>query len=202
MSKLAHFISVITHPILLPTWMFLIIIVSGVCKVAHINAAICLSIVFATTFIIPAVFLLILKKIGVIKSLMMESREDRFIPIFILAIFLYVTTRFFSNIETLGIFNYYLICNTVLCAIVFWVNLYWKISMHTIGWGGFVAMLFVMSTVSARIYLPYFIASIIISGVVASARLYLKSHSDAQIYTGFTVGFIVVFTLYQFTVNC
>lgn len=196
MNKLAQFISVIAHPILLPTWMFLIIIASGICKAAYLNAGVCIAIVFITTFLIPSLFLLILKKFGVIHSITMKKREDRFIPLIVVVVFLFVATRFFSKLAGLEIFNYYLLCNIALCTIVFWVNIYWKISMHAIGWGGFTAMLFLMSTASATIYMPYFIASILISGIVASARLYLKSHKESQIYTGFVIGFIFVSILY------
>ena len=47
-----------------------------------------------------------------------------------------------------------------------------------------------------RMYLLYFVTSIIIAGVVAAARLKLKSHSNAQIYTGFAMGFSVVIIMF------
>ena len=192
MRKLAQFISVISHPIFLPTWMFLIFMATGICEIALIREDICLAIVFATTFVMPALSLLLLKKIKVIKSITMERREDRFIPLFVMVIFLYITSRFFDGIITLGLYNFYLICNMLLCVIVFWINLWWKISMHGIGWGAFTATLMIMTTISSNIYLPYFILSILVSGIVGSSRLYLKSHNTSQIYTGFVVGFILV----------
>ena len=128
---------------------------------------------------------------------MMEKREERFIPLFIMVIFLYSTSRFFNGIYALSLYNFYLICNLVLCVIVFWVNLYWKISFHGIGWGAFVGMLFIMSTIASNLYLGYFIVSILISGIVGWARLKLKSHSESQIYVGFTVGFVVLLLIYN-----
>ena len=47
------------------------------------------------------------------------------------------------------------------------------------------------------IFLPYFIISILVSGVVGSARLYLKSHSASQVYAGFAVGFMLVVIMYS-----
>ena len=196
MNKLAQFISIILHPILLPTWMFLIFIVSGICKLSFIRAEICLAVVFGTSFILPMLFLLVLKKFNVIESLTMEKREERFIPIFAVVIFLFATSRFFNGIPTLALYNFYLICNLILCVIVFWINFWWKISMHEIGWGAFTATLFILTTISSKIFLPYFITSIILSGIVGSARLYLKSHSDSQIYAGFAVGFIIPLLIY------
>ena len=198
MNKLAQFISIIFHPILLPTWMFLIFIASGICKVSLVNVEICLAVIFGTTFILPVSFLLILKKIKVIESFTMEKREERFIPIFAVVIFLYATSRFFNGIPTLALYNFYLICNLILCVIVFWINFWWKISMHEIGWGSFCATLLIMTTISSKIFLPYLIASFILSGIVGSARLYLKSHSNSQIYAGFAVGFIIPLLIYIF----
>lgn len=199
MNKLAQFISVVFHPILLPTWMFLIFIVTGICQVSHIKAEICLSIIFGTTFILPAITLLILKRFKVIESITMEKRSDRFIPLFVMVVFIYATSRFFNGLSALALYNFYLICNLMLCVVVFWINLFWKISMHGIGWGAFAATLFIMSTMSSILYLPFFILSIIISGIVTSARLYLKSHNESQVYVGFIVGFVVVLALYLLT---
>lgn len=197
MRKLAQLISVVTHPIFLPTWMFLIFMATGLCELALIREDICLAIVFATTFVMPALSLLLLKKIKIIKSITMERREDRFIPLFVMVIFLYATSRFFNGIITLGLYNFYLICNMLLCVVVFWINIYWKISMHGIGWGALSATLFIMTTVMADIFLPYFVISILASGVVGTARLYLKSHSASQVYAGFAVGFMFVVIMYS-----
>ena len=200
MNKLAKLISTLTHPVLLPTWMLLIFITSGIFRLSSLRADISFAIVFITTFVIPVIILFILKKFKVIQSLMMEKREERFIPLFIMVIFLYSTSRFFNGIYALSLYNFYLICNLVLCVIVFWVNLYWKISFHGIGWGAFVGMLFIMSTIASNLYLGYFIVSILISGIVGWARLKLKSHSESQIYVGFTVGFLVLLLIYYFIV--
>lgn len=197
MNKLANFFSIITHPILLPTWLLLIITEIGLFKTSSINASMCIIIVSAITFVIPTIIILFLKKFKVIKTLTMERRDDRVIPILIMATSLYITSRFFNGIYVLGIYNFYLICSTLLCMIVFWVNLFWKISLHSIGWGGFVGILYIYTTILAEIFLPYFIISIIVAGIVCSARLYLKSHDSAQIYVGFITGFMVTTILYR-----
>lgn len=195
MNKLAQFISIVAHPILLPTWMFLILISSGLCNTYNINITIVFSTIFVTTFVIPMIFILILKRFGVIKSLTMERREDRFIPLIIIVIFLFTIQSLLRDVVALGIFNFFISCNILLCSIVFWVNIYWKISLHAIGWGSFIATLFILSTISSTIYLPYFIVGVILSGIVGAARIYLKSHSESQVYVGFTVGFILVVIL-------
>lgn len=197
MNKLAQFISVIFHPVLLPTWMFLIFIASGICEISFIRIDIGLAVVFVTTFVFPALSLILLKRFKIIESFTMKKREERFIPLFIMVIFLYVTSRFFNGIIVLALYNFYLICNLLLCVVTFWINIYWKISMHGIGWGAFSSMLLLLTTISSRIFLPYFIISLLLSGIVGTSRLYLKSHSESQVYTGFTVGFIIPLLIYN-----
>lgn len=200
MDKLAKFISTIAHPVLLPTWMLLVFIVSGIFKISFLRADVCLYVVFGTTFIIPVLILFVLKKFKLITSLMMEKREERFVPLFIMVLSLYVTSRFFNGVNALVLYNFYLIVNLVLCVIAFWINLYWKISFHGMGWGAFVGMLFIMSAIAPYLYLEYFIVSILMSGVVGWARLKLKSHSESQVYVGFTVGFVIPLLIYNFVV--
>jgi membrane-associated phospholipid phosphatase len=180
--------------------MFIIFILSGICKLSFIKAEVCLAVIFGTTFIMPALSLLVLKKIKAIETFTMEKREERFIPIFFVVVFLYITSRFFNGIHALALYNFYLICNLILCIIVFWINFWWKISMHAIGWGAFCATLLIMTEISLKIFFPYLIAGFILSGIVGSARLYLKSHSDSQIYAGFAVGFIIPLLIYIFIV--
>ena len=200
MDKLAKIISTITHPVLLPTWMLLVFMASGVFKISFLRADVCLGVVFGTTFIIPVIILFILKKFNMIKSLMMEKREERFIPLFIMVLSLYVTSRFFNGVIALILYNFYLISNLVLCVVVFWINIYWKISFHGIGWGAFTCMLFIMSTIASPLYFNYFLVSIMISGIVGWARLKLKSHSESQLYVGFTVGFLIPLLIYYFII--
>jgi hypothetical protein len=57
-----------------------------------------------------------------------------------------------------------------------------------------------MSTIAAPLYLNYFVAGILISGLVGWARLKLKSHSEPQLYVGFAVGFLVLLLIYNFIV--
>lgn len=184
-----------THPILLPTWMFLIFIVTGVCRIYHINELIYLGIVFLTTFIVPIIIIFLTKKLGMIHSFLMESREERLIPILIVTVFMFPVSSFFKRIPGLSMYYYFIQCSIILSFMTLLVSMRWKVSLHTTGWGCFTAFLMIMTKISMKVYLPFFIASILLSGIIASARLYLKSHNDAQIYVGFAMGFILVFVM-------
>lgn len=198
--RAAKIISIIGHPIFHPTWMMLILILSGITRFMPQSNAVFLGITVLMTCLIPGLVIMMVKRWGLIKSLEMEEREDRLGPLFIMLLFLYAAYRYFNKIPMLAIFNFYLTAVIVVTVLAFVISFFWKISLHTLGWGCFTAFLFIMTTVSLRSYLLYFIACIVISGVVASARLKLKSHNNAQIYAGFAVGFAAVIVSYYFLI--
>lgn len=196
--KTAKIISIIGHPIFHPTWMMMILMLTGITSFMPQNNAIFLAITLLMTCLIPGLVIMMVKRWGLIKSLEMENREDRLGPLFIMLLFLYAAYRYFNKIPLLSIYTFYLTAAIVVTALAFVISFFWKISLHTLGWGCFSAFLFIMTIVSMRLYLPYLIGCIVISGVVAWARLKLESHSNAQIYAGFAVGFATVIVMYFF----
>lgn len=194
--KTAKIISILCHPIFLPTWMMVILLLSGITRFSHSNDWMFLTITFSMTCLIPALIILMMKRWNIIKSVEMESRDDRPAPIFIMIMFLYATIKFFNKIPLFTFFTFYLSTAIVVTILAFIISFFWKISLHTLGWGSFVAYLFIMTTISARMYLPCFIGGIIIAGIVASARMRLQSHNSQQIYAGFATGFATVIIMY------
>ena len=197
--KTARIISIIGHPIFHPTWMMIILLLSGITRFTPGNDLSFLTITFAMTFLVPALIIVMMKRWHIIDSFEMEDRDDRLGPLFIMIMFLYVTLRFFNKMPLFSIYNFYLTTVIVTTIIAFIITFFWKISLHALGWGCLTACLFLMTTFSMRLYLLYFIGSIVIAGIVAAARLKLKSHSNAQIYSGFAMGFATVLIIYIFT---
>ncbi len=198
--KTAKIISIIGHPIFHPTWMMTILLLSGITRFTPGNDMAFLIITLSMTCLVPALVILMMRRWHFIDSFEMEERDDRLGPLFIMLLFLYATLRFFSKMQLFSIFSFYLTTVIVVTMLAFIITFFWKISLHALGWGNLTACLFIMSMASMRLYLPYFIGSIIISGVVAASRLKLKSHNNAQIYAGFALGFATVIVTYFFSV--
>ncbi len=196
--KTAKIISILGHPIFHPTWMMIILSLSGLTRFISNNDAIFLTVTLSMTCILPALIIVIMKKWHIIDSIEMEDKDDRLGPLFIMILFLYGTLRFFNKIQLLSVFNFYLTATIVVTVLAFITTFFWKISLHALGWGCFTVCLFIMTMMSISMYLPYFIGSIIVSGIVASARLKLQSHSNAQILAGFAMGFVTVILIYYF----
>ncbi len=141
--------------------------------------------------IIPLVGVLLMRGLGMVRSLSLATRDERKIP-YILAGLFYMSLVMQNNhnvdlpiqikIFTLGA--------TIALFTAFFINLFTKISMHTVGAGGFLAM--VMLIVWSG-YAPahlLFIVGILVCGLVGTARLLLGAHKLSDIYGGYFVGFV------------
>lgn len=151
--------------------------------------------IFAGTFFLPVLFMPILLYAKFIKKMEMKTRRERIYPLLLTLIMFYITYYFITQLPLPLIFNKYLFAATISVAVSLIVTLFWKISLHLIGVGGLLALAVSMSLKFTADFRFFFIAIILISGIVAFARLFLKSHSSLQIYLGFLTGFLLVFTI-------
>jgi membrane-associated phospholipid phosphatase len=135
---------------------------------------------------------------GRIKSLEMESNEERKIPYISTALYYFSLYYLFYNAEFPNIFKILILGASISILLTFLINFQWKISAHTIGIGGIAGAAL---GIIYRLHIDlYFILMIIllVSGLVAYARLKLNAHTPAQVYTGFLLGFFVELLLMIF----
>jgi len=148
---------------------------------------------FITTAVIPGLFILLLIKNGAASDVELTDRKDRAIPYLIIITSFLVCLFYFYKMKL----PFWLLAITIggciaLVSALF-INFAWKISAHTIGIGGLLGGIMGVS----RIHLmnPYwgFILILLIGGLVATSRIYMKRHTPMQTYAGFTLGFFAVF---------
>ena len=124
---------------------------------------------------------------------MLHDREERRIP-YLLTIFIYGFDYYnFTKISATPIvLNYLLACMAVL-TIIFIINYFYKISIHTATLGSFLALLMVNYVNTGIELRPLIAITFIMIGLVSSARLFANSHNSIQVYLGLVVGFIPMF---------
>jgi hypothetical protein len=139
----------------------------------------------------PLISVLLLKAVGFIKSVYMPTQKDRIIPYMACGIFFFWAFTVFRQqahyplLLTSFLFGIFLASSAGLMA-----NIYYKISMHAIGAGGLIGfMLVVSNTNSMHMSWPLSI-SILLAGLVCTARLIVSNHSQKDIYTGLIAGFL------------
>jgi hypothetical protein len=157
--------------------------------------------VFLTTYMMPAMAVVMMKSLGMVKSLEMEDRTERIIPYIssgIFYIWVYMSAK--SNSMFPVVFDIAVLGSTISLFLAFFFNNFTKVSAHAAGVGGLVAITLVtMHWFSYRIFfwgaehaeLPVYLllaVNILIAGVVCSARLYLNAHNYRDILYGLIIG--------------
>jgi hypothetical protein len=200
-DKFAKIISVFLFPVFFPSYAILFLFYHNNFNAFEIplNAKFMVFvIVFITTCVFPLLFIFFMKKRGLIKSFQMESREERVFPLVTTIIFFLMAYFMLKDIELLTLFRYFLMGSIVLLIIALLINFKTKISIHMIGVGGmFGAFVGIAIRLNADI-LSLILLSIFLSGLTGYARLKLKAHNQAQIYSGFLCGFFVMFLIFLF----
>lgn len=154
-----------------------------------------LAFVFLLTFMLPALAAILMKSTGTIKSLMMETREERKLPILVTSA-IYVTVYIMlGRVTGYDKIKMFMLGTTVSIILSGFITNYYKISFHMTGCGGVVGWLAYMATYSLFNVSGLLVASLLLSGLVGVARLQLKAHTPAQVYSGFLFGFTVVFLI-------
>lgn len=118
------------------------------------------------------------------------QKERRMVP-YIVAILCYFACYYIMSVLRIPQFmaNILVAALTiqVVCAII---NVWWKISTHSAGIGGFAGALLAFSMLFSFNPLWWFSIIIIIGGMVGTARMILRQHSLLQVVAGFLVGVV------------
>lgn len=195
---LSRILSFILHPLLIPT-----IAVSALMLQPDLYAIVLpgylklwfLSMIFIFTLVIPASSVLILQKFNLVYSIELNHRTERTIPLLI-ASTSYMALLYFvrpTNIPPVFLYVLYSATFSLLAGLL--INMVYKISLHTLGWGALAATLTGISIRLGMPMLPFIILSIILSGLAGYARLKENAHNQTQVYMGYIAGVSVIILL-------
>jgi hypothetical protein len=196
-KQVAKFISVVFHPLLLTT--YLVIILSyyfpSMLMIREENRMVIVGLVFVFTFVLPAVNLVMLRAFGNIQSLTLQSRRERILPfVFISLLYLLVTFLFYFKLPFSANFNKLMMIISALVVVSLMITLFYKISIHSIAMGGGIGILLPLNQVTEQMSLLWPTAfTILVTGLVMSSRLVLDAHSPREVMYGGVVGFVVGF---------
>lgn len=181
-------ISVLFHPLLVPslgTLLFLYLFD----QMDNPEAPRLMGVVVFNSFVMPAIAIAVMKGIGFISSFEMRDSKERIVP-FIATMVFYIWTFLGvkSSFSLGGHFSIFIMGAMISLMISFVVNLFKKLSIHMVGMGGMLMALILSSFSVAKPILPFIVLMTLLNGLVGSARLYLKAHTNKEIYIGFLVG--------------
>jgi len=191
--RLSKFISIILHPIFMPIlalYLSLKQIPSIGFAITNYQNYIYLVLIFSTV-ILPLISILFLIKSGKVSSLEMSNHKERSVPLFRTALWMGLGYYILENILVFSpIIKAELIGAISIILIASIISKYWKISLHLLGIGGLVGVLIALEIIYGNLQ-HLIIIFILLSGVVAMARIKEKAHNYPQVYIGFLGGLSV-----------
>ena len=196
---LAKLLSRLLHPIFIPTITLSIISIKFVNIIILSNQLDIIIIgVMIFTLLFPLLSILYLLYTDRIKSLQLEERKERILPITITIIWMLIGYYFLANI-----LNYAPIIKTIYLGMIatlfttLLITKYWKISLHMAAIGGCFGVFLSIQSIYGEV-INYVILILMLSGLLGYSRAILKAHNMQQIYSGFCLGVLmmIVFVSY------
>ncbi len=210
MRLLAKSVSVIFHPLLILTYMLVILMsvdpyAFGVNHISEPLTRQLLLQVFLSTFFIPAVAVGMFAALGMVTSIELPQRHDRIGPYIITGVFyLWMFRNFLDSQLVPQPFAAFTLGATIGLFLAFLINNFSKISAHAVGMGGLTGMVLITMTTFdyqwLMVQLPFgatvhlnlmflFLLVVLMTGIVGTCRLFLKAHVPQDIYGGYLIGF-------------
>ncbi|GAB3506172.1 hypothetical protein GCM10027341_38740 [Spirosoma knui] len=156
-----------------------------------------LVLIFIGTFAVPSLLIYYLFRSGYVSSLHLNDLADRRLPYFLTAlVYTFMTYLFAFRMQLVstqapgvavllgGISSSILLVGLV--------SLYWQISAHSVGMSGVLGSIggLMLKFGTDDLFLPL-VVLVLLTGLVASARLRLNAHTPAQIGAGVVLGLVV-----------
>ena len=214
MKIAAQILSIIAHPLLMLTYMLLLLLLVnpylfGVSSISDLESKKLILSVFFTSFLLPAIAIFLMRKLDLISSMDMRDKKDRIGPFIVTGIFyLWVFQNVLRNNDMPTAFVIAVLGTTVGLFLCFLINLFFKISLHASGIGGFIGIVLISmwlySYGTFEMWLPFIgscsisinlvlILSLLIAGLIGTARLGLGAHTSKELYAGFALGLLCQF---------
>jgi hypothetical protein len=197
----AKVISYLFHPMFMPVVMAIVISYLNKSEFVGTTPAergnFLLNIVLNTIFF-PLLTTLLLKALGFIESIQLKTNKERIIPLIATMIF------YFWNYWSLKHLNTPLSLKVLMLGaywgviLVFMANIFVKVSMHTAAAGGAIGIVIVLMMIGNFNLLIPFLLTMLIGGIIGTARMVLQAHKPGEVWLGYLIGVLVQLGAYWY----
>ena len=196
----ARFFSVIFHLILIPLYSILIILYMFPSRYVHVPDKtwnVTIGVILAMTMLIPAIVILILKKLEIVEDYDISLQKQRIFPyliffFFYLMTFLTIRPKLNSSLVFLedSLIASIMLGATISLCLAFFLNNFLKVSVHTMGVTNLFMVVCLLSGNTHQVTFFLLLITLIAIGVTGSARIYLRAHTPREVYYGLFCGFM------------
>ncbi len=195
MQKAAHVLSLLLHPVWMPTLALVLafrIDPHLTFTISTEGQRVVLGMVFVMTALFPIASLLMLWRSGLVSELAMPVRSERIMPYLLTLVYFgmayYLLRRTPNSSATLSLFTG--ICLALAANLL--LTLRWKVSLHMTGIGGLIGMVLGLMVVHG-VRTPWLPVLLLLAGALGTARLLVTDHTPAQVYLGAVIGMAATF---------
>ncbi len=147
----------------------------------------------------PGVSILILKTARVVKTIGLESSNERFVPLFLTAAYSTMLLVLLMNLQKEVLISKHFIGLAIAgisMSVLYGIINYWtKISLHAGGVGMLVGFALAYSFEQSLLTLWPLYGVVLLAGLILMARIYLGKHTPQQAYLGFVIGSFITFSI-------
>lgn len=192
--------SFLFHPLFMPLAGFVYLMFSGsyISLLPHEIKRILLLVIGANTLGLPLLMMPLFLQFGVIKSFSMESNRERIVPLAFILIPYIFTYYFLNRLPIPPVIGRFMLGVIVAIIATLIISIWWKISIHMIGIGGLAGFLTGFSIKYYSDVTAILILTILVAGMLAASRMYLRAHRPLQVYVGFVLGFTILLIVVLF----
>jgi hypothetical protein len=188
-------ISVLLHPLIIPSIGLLMLMNSGThldfLSFQHKRAIFLILLTGTSLLPLTIIPLMFLRKN--VSGITMENHRERLLPLMATSLFYIFTCFILNRIKVPGLIMVYSLTASQMVLLCTIISLKWKISLHMTALGALAGVLLAIAF-RFNINLLFHLTLVFIAGGLAGwARLSLKAHTPAQVYTGYTAGLLLAY---------
>lgn len=192
MRKTLSFFSYLFHPIVIPTLAILLYFLDAHIFFQPLEISITIGQVVVTTFLIPTAIYFLLHSLQALKSsIMVHNKKERITPFLIQIGLLFLLKNYILQANNVYEFNLFIrgLMYTYI-GLTICVLFGKKLSVHVANLTALLSFYVIFSLHFYEAHLIGTILLILVLGMTATSRLYLKAHTNNEVIGGFLLGLI------------
>lgn len=204
LGGLTQVISIILHPLFMPLYATWLLFNTGSYLSYSTTPALqrfIYIVIFVSTYMLPAISAWLMTQRGWLTSLEMSNRKERLLPFLITLICYIAGIYLLFRLPIPRVFGIMVGGAAAAIFAALLITIRWKISIHMIGIGGLMGLMYAFARFFHVRMIPVLIVLALLSGILGAIRAYRGAHSPAQIYSGFLIGFALEYAYLWFFVN-
>lgn len=198
-EKLAKTISIVFHPVVVPTLGMILLLNSGFyfSMLTWEAKRFILLVVFFTTCILP-MLTVSLMALNPRFDINMPKHTDRIVPQLAASVFYYLGFVLLGRVTIFPVLKLFMLASVLVIIALLLISFKWKISIHMAALGSLAGTFFALSFRKGINPVYALLIIVLVSGLVGTARLTLQKHNIWQIIAGYLLGFLFLYAVVYF----